>query len=340
MSTITPILDQSHLPKDVRLVHALMALRRITPQELSLHTGIQVENLNAWLKGTASALALRSYIALLSYLGLTREGLSKAYVQHWELEATTAFTPEQIASLQQVAPWLAGGAMIEIMGEWQPLYGKTRMFAIRGETFKILIAVKSGFRMPLAVQPSLIPGVAYRSTPDNKPPEIRVDHLYWNAVRTKAITPAEFDDLFFETALECSWNDLRLMARERGLTPSMLAKDIFTKDMAVEAAAVRTEDKTEATASISTPAKTRRRAERVTVEATTAAETATPKAMAIPVSASIPLQVAPRRAPVQPPAEVPSSADHTPVFENSGTNHFPFDAPQDLFGLNQHNRQT
>ena len=66
MSTITPILDQSHLPKDVRLVHALMALRRITPQELSLHTGIKVENLNAWLKGTASALALRSYIALLS----------------------------------------------------------------------------------------------------------------------------------------------------------------------------------------------------------------------------------------------------------------------------------
>lgn len=61
-----------------------------------------------------------------------------------------------------------------------------------------------------------------------------VDALYWNAVRNQAITPAEFDDLFFETALECSWNDLRLMARERGITPSMLAKDILSKDLQLE----------------------------------------------------------------------------------------------------------
>lgn len=344
-STSTPIFDQSHLPKDVRLVHALMTLRHITPQELSSHTGIQIENLQAWLKGTASALALRSYIALLTYLGLNREGLSKTYVQHWDLDATSAFTQEQRTALQQVAPWLTNGAMIEILGDWQPIYGKTRIFAIRGDTFKILIAVKSGFRMPIALDPTLIPGVSYRTTPDNKPPELRVDPLYWNAVRTKAITPAEFDDLFFETALECSWNDLRLMARERGLTPSMLAKDILTKDIAAEEAASH---KTEvsvaerASSSVTTPAKTRRRPERLVVEVAQTAQAA-PKTVAMPLPASIPLQVSARRAPIATTVPTTQDAVDIPVFEPpsdsslSPSHDFPFDAPQDVFGLNKQN---
>lgn len=69
--------DENKLPKDVRLVHALMTLRGLSPHELALHTGVQIENLQAWLQGTASALAHRSYIALLSYLGLTRDGYPK-----------------------------------------------------------------------------------------------------------------------------------------------------------------------------------------------------------------------------------------------------------------------
>ena len=149
--------DENKLPKDVRLVHALMTLRGLSPHELALHTGVQIENLQAWLQGTASALAHRSYIALLSYLGLTRDGLSKAYVQNWEMAVGSTFSPAQMGALEQVAQWLVGGTMIEIMGEWQPLYGKMRVFAIRGENFKILLGLKSGFKMPCALQPSMVP---------------------------------------------------------------------------------------------------------------------------------------------------------------------------------------
>lgn len=287
--------DKNDLPKDVRLVHALMILRGLSPHELALHTGVQIENLQAWLQGTASALAHRSYIALLSYLGLTREGLSKAYVQNWEMDVRQQFSEVQQNALQQVAIWLTGGTMIEIMGEWQPLFGKTRMFAIRGDNFKILLGLKGAFRMPCALQPSMVPGLSYRTTEDNKPPEIRVEASYWHAVRNKAITPAEFDDLFFETALECSWNDLRLMARERGITPSMLAKDVLAKDMqAVEEVAVakvEAKAKKEVTAvteqqnSATAPARTRRRAptDRVTVAAPVVAVEAK-KTLAVPLT--------------------------------------------------------
>ncbi len=280
--------DENKLPKDVRLVHALMTLRGLSPHELALHTGVQIENLQAWLQGTASALAHRSYIALLSYLGLTRDGLSKAYVQNWEMAVGSTFSPAQMGALEQVAQWLVGGTMIEIMGEWQPLYGKMRVFAIRGENFKILLGLKSGFKMPCALQPSMVPGLSYRTTEDNKPPEIRVESSYWHAVRNKAITPAEFDDLFFETALECSWNDLRLMARERGITPSMLAKDVLAKDMQAEEFSVakvevkaRKEVVAEQPASVSAPA------ERIVVEAP--AETVeAKKAMSIPLTVGRP----------------------------------------------------
>lgn len=290
--------DKNDLPKDVRLVHALMILRGLSPHELALHTGVQIENLQAWLQGTASALAQRSYIALLSYLGLTRDGLSKAYVQNWEMDVRQTFSASQLEALQQVAPWLGGGTMIEIMGEWQPLLGKTRMFAIRGDNFKILLGLKGAFRMPCALQPNMVPGLSYRTTEDNKPPEIRVEASYWHAVRNKAITPAEFDDLFFETALECSWNDLRLMARERGITPSMLAKDVLSKDMPADEFAVakvevkaRKEAVAEEAASVSasTPARTRRRApaDRIAVEAHVPVVEAK-KTMAIPLSVGRP----------------------------------------------------
>lgn len=289
--------DKNDLPKDVRLVHALMILRGLSPHELALHTGVQIENLQAWLQGTASALAHRSYIALLSYLGLTRDGLSKAYVQNWEMDVRQQFSEVQQDALLQVAPWLTGGTMIEIMGEWQPLFGKTRMFAIRGDNFKILLGLKGAFRMPCALQPSMVPGLSYRTTEDNKPPEIRVEASYWHAVRNKAITPAEFDDLFFETALECSWNDLRLMARERGITPSMLAKDVLAKDMQSEEMAVaKVEAKAkketvaateqQAAATATAPARTRRRApsERVAVEVS-------PPAVEVKKTLAVPLAV-------------------------------------------------
>lgn len=285
-------IDKNDLPKDVRLVHALMQLRNVGPHDLALHTGVQIENLHAWLQGTASALAHRSYIALLSYLGLTRDGLSKTYVQNWEMDVRQKFNSSQLEALEHVAPWLVGGTMIEIMGEWQPLYGKTRIFAIRGDNFKVLLALKGALRMPCSLQPAMVPGISYRTTPDNKPPEIRVDPMYWNAVRNKSVTPAEFDDLFFETALECSWNDLRLMARERGITPSMLAKDVLAKDMSLDANVVakvevraQKEASVEAANSVSTPAKARRRApaERVTVAAP-AEQVEAKKAMTIPLS--------------------------------------------------------
>lgn len=286
--------DKNNLPKDVRLVHALMVLRGLNPHELALHTGVQIENLQAWLQGTASALAHRSYIALLSYLGLTRDGLSKAYVQNWEMNARQTFSATQVEALQQVAPWLSGGTMVEIMGEWQPIFGKTRVFAIRGENFKILLSIKGAFRMPGALQPAMVPGLSYRTTEDNKPPEIRVDKSYWHAVRNKAITPAEFDDIFFETALECSWNDLRLMARERGITPSMLAKDVLAKDMQADEfsmakAEVKAQKETMAEQVSSVPARTRRRspAERIVVEAPAVA-VETRKTMNIPLSVGRP----------------------------------------------------
>ncbi len=274
-------MSNKDLPKDVLLVRALMTLKNVNAQELAVHAGVQTENLYAWLNGTASALSKKSYIALLSYLGLTQAGFSKGFVQNWSISVGGKFTSEQLTLLEHVSPWLAGGALMEIAGDWQPLHGKSRVFAIRGEHFKILLSLKGGFRMPFALEPEHIPGISYRVTDTNSEPKILVDALYWNAVRNQAITPAEFDDLFFETALECSWNDLRLMARERGITPSMLAKDILSKDLQLENSAqakVEVEERIAITVEAATtvaaantqamtaPARTRRRKTETQVE--------------------------------------------------------------------------
>lgn len=60
--------------------------------------------------------------------------------------------------------------------------------------------------------------------------ESKVDSLYWHAARTGQLTPSEFDDIFLETYDKWSWNDVRLIARKRGITPTDLAESILAKD--------------------------------------------------------------------------------------------------------------
>ena len=168
-----------------------------------------------------------------------------------------------------------------------------------------------------------------------------MESSYWHAVRNKAITPAEFDDLFFETALECSWNDLRLMARERGITPSMLAKDVLAKDMQAEEFSVakvevkaRKEVVAEQPASVSAPARTRRRApaERIVVEAP-AATVEAKKAMSIPLTVGRPDASKAAVPPVSSTAPVLSGAfvsAEQPLFAPE----LSFEPSQDVLGAN------
>lgn len=216
--------------KDISLVHALMTLRGILVEDLARHANVQLENLRAWLAGTHTALAHRSYIAILSYLGVTRAGLSGSNVQVWTLRAPKAFTSAQTDSLRIIAGWLVGGQMIEITGAYSDFFSKMRVYAIRGKSFKILVHVKGGLRQPAELTPDLVPSVIYRPSNDGKPAVSNVDPMYWHGVRTSAVTPAEFDDIFSDTYSEWSWHDLRLVARERGITPSALAEWVLQKD--------------------------------------------------------------------------------------------------------------
>lgn len=218
-------------PKEVRLVRSLMTLRNITPDMLSAHTGIQLENLQAWLNGTASALSNRSYVSMLTYLGLTKHGLSGSYVQVWNLNVSKEFSEEQLQAFSEISGWLAGGQLMEIKGDYQKWSKKLRVFAIRGKHFKILVKLQGGIRNPLELKPEHFSGNVTARMRDNSPALVsKVDDLYWHAARTAQLTPSEFDDIFLETYDKWSWNDLRLIARERGITPSDLAESILAKD--------------------------------------------------------------------------------------------------------------
>lgn len=216
--------------KDICLVRALMTLRGIKVEDLAFHAGVQLENLTAWLSGTQSALAHRSYISVLSYLGITKEGLTGSHVQVWELEAPRKFSPIQLEALKQIAPWLVGGQIAEITGDFQPVFHKVRAYAIRGKSFKVIVLVKGGMRMPAKLEASMLPNIQTRISGDKKDGSCHVDPLYWHAVRNSAITPAEFDDIFTGNYSEWSWNDVRLIARERGITPSSMAKWVLSRD--------------------------------------------------------------------------------------------------------------
>lgn len=214
------------LPKDVILVRALMELRQVNVNDLAIHTKVQLENLRAWLNGSPAALAQRSYVSVLNYLGMTKDGFSKSHVQYWTMDTGRTLSRDQQELFQRVAPFLRGGELVELRGDWQPFKGKTRAFAIRGETFKVLIILRGNFLMPSSLDSSILPGVSPKLV-DGQEMVVSLDSQYWLSVRSNAITPAEFDDLFNGTASQCSWNDLRLMARERGITPHMISQNIL-----------------------------------------------------------------------------------------------------------------
>lgn len=216
--------------KDIRLVRALMTLRSIKAEDLALHAGVQLENLNAWLEGTNSALAHRSYVSVLSYLGITKEGLTGGHVQVWTLRAPRQFSSLQAEALKEIAPWLVGGQIAEVTGDFQPAFKKMRAYVIRGKSFKVLVQVTGGMRIPAELESSMMPGIQTRTTSDGKSGVSHVDALYWHALRHSAITPAEFDDIFTGNFNEWSWNDVRLVARERGITPSALARWVLSRD--------------------------------------------------------------------------------------------------------------
>lgn len=216
--------------KDIYLVRALMTLRGITVDELAFHSGVQLENLTAWLTGSQSALAHRSYISVLSYLGITKDGLTGSHVQVWDLRAPRRFSNVQIEAFKQISPWLVGGQIAEIVGEFQAPLKKVRAYAIRGKSFKVIVLVRGGIRMPAELEASMLPNIQTRTSNDGKDGACHVDHLYWHAVRNSAITPAEFDDIFTGNYKEWSWNDVRIVARERGITPSTMAEWVLSRD--------------------------------------------------------------------------------------------------------------
>ncbi len=221
----------SKRPKEVRLVRSLMTLRNITPEMLAGHTGLQLENLQAWLNGTPSALSNRSYVSMLTYLGLTRHGLSGSYVQVWNLDVNSKFSSEQLQAFEEISNWLSGGQLMEIKGSYQKWLNKTRVFAVRGKHFKVLLNLHSGIRKPPSLNVDHFLNMVSIRMRDNSPAPIsEVDALYWHAARNAQLTPSEFDDIFLETYDKWSWNDLRLIARERGITPSDLAESILAKD--------------------------------------------------------------------------------------------------------------
>lgn len=216
--------------KDICLVRALMTLRGITVEDLAFHAGVQLENLTAWLTGAQSALAHRSYISVLSYLGITKDGLTGSHVQVWTMHAPRSFSEVQQEALRQIAPWLVGGQIAEITGDFQPVMKKVRAYAIRGKSFKIIVLITGGMRKPAELDSTMLPNIQPRTGGEHQNGSCHVDPLYWHAVRNSAITPSEFDDIFTGSYNEWSWNDVRLVARERGITPTAMAKWVLSRD--------------------------------------------------------------------------------------------------------------
>ncbi len=296
--------------RNVALVKALMALREMDMHQVSAHTGVQIENFQAWLDGASTVLSQKSYQALLNYLGLTVEGFNLNFVQNWMLRAPSAFSADQRDALVQVSPLMGMAHMIEIKGSWLPMFSKQRLFAIRGDGFKVLVAVKGSWRMPPALTPAMFPDVM----PQAQVNEVHVDELTWHSVRHQTLTPSEFDELFDPSSVNCSWNDVRLMARERGITPAMLARDILAREtsgdpvIAPAAAKIETEQaRTAEPVAIAIPA-----AQQKTQEAAQVAQAASA------TSARADVQAPPRRtrrARVDPAPQAPA-APSTPSVTN------------------------
>lgn len=220
--------------KSIRLARAIMLLRGMNARQVSEHTGLSVENLAAWLRGSNNALSASSYVTLFGFLGVNKKGLSTKHIHIWNLHTHSGnLTAQQKEALKEVAPLLAEGAILEVTSkkpEFTPI-NRLRAFIVKGQSARVLVHIHGFMKDPQGIDPGMLPGTAWRTHDNNSRFVVKLDRLYWNAVKAGSITRSEFDDIYSENFDKCSWNDVRLIARERGITPSMITQMILSREI-------------------------------------------------------------------------------------------------------------
>jgi hypothetical protein len=220
--------------KSIKLARSLMLLKGLSPRDVAHNTGLPSENLVAWLNGSNNTLSPSSYVTLFTYLGVDKTGISGEHVHVWKIKNKMGrFSSQVMQAFKDVAPLLDKGEMMEIVRQEKikSFFDKTRLFILKGAGFRILLHLESSFFAPQSVEPSMIPGVSWCSTVDNNRALAKLDRLYWNAALSGSLTTSEFDDIFMQTFDKCSWGDLRLISRERGVTPSTIAMWILSGEI-------------------------------------------------------------------------------------------------------------
>ncbi|HEY6436184.1 MAG TPA: hypothetical protein VIY47_06315, partial [Ignavibacteriaceae bacterium] len=196
---------------------------------------ISLENLKAWLGGSANTLAAHSYVELFKFLGVSKEGLLPDRVHLWTVDAgwSGKLNQKNLSILEWAGNLVSECKMVEVINGSEnnkSIFQKKRVFMILGEKVKIrvMIHVTSQWNEPPAIDPIVLPGVQWEGD-DGKGMVLKADGMYWKSINEGSLTISEFDDVFTGDFQKCSWNNLRLVAREHGVTPAMIANWIITR---------------------------------------------------------------------------------------------------------------
>ncbi len=208
-------------------VKAIMKLRGIGLSEVCKHTGIQNENLVAWLRGVKEALSEQSYSSLLSFLGISDE--NKNHVHVWKIPTKNgSISKEYVNYLTFAAKNLLINAQItEINIGKTEFLKKKRVFIMNTDTnLRVILVLQGGIRAPKDLNlATVLPNVEWLV--DSKP--ITIDKTYTSTAKNASLTFSEIDDIMNDEQSPVSWADLRLIAREHGITPTELSQWIMSE---------------------------------------------------------------------------------------------------------------
>lgn len=220
--------ELSEASKNVR---AIMKLRGVSIHEICRHTGIQAENLQAWLRGVKEALSDSSYISLMSFLGIDAKQ-DKEQVHVWRIPVKNGdISKDYTDALRFAAASLLKDAKIAELNIGKcERFKQKRVFIIRSSNnLRITLVLKGGFRKPrnLILQQDL-PNTSWLK--DQNP--LNIDKTYANTAKNETLTASEINDILNDECQSVSWADLRLIARERGVTPTNLMQWIMDEEVA------------------------------------------------------------------------------------------------------------
>ena len=225
----------------LQVARSLIAMQGLTVAEVAERTGIQQDNLEAFLIGVTAALSPRSSISLFRYLGVEEGGLSADIVHFWKIGVGRMNNARQLMPLATVIPLIENHSAMAL----KPKNGIVPVLIKSGEVRVVLYVKVPRLHNVNVSDLGLTPGTFQGHNKVHSVPD-----YYYELIFTGALRPSYFDLILEGDYINESIEVLRIVALEHDITISQLVGMVVEKAQANRIEASKASTATEVTAEV------------------------------------------------------------------------------------------